>query len=330
MAEQDPKPEGIERLLGKWTPKGLLRFARGGTGQAATLGQRQVYILPTRYGVLFAGMLLAMLAGSLNYGSNLGFLYTFLLAGIGLSTILETWRNLLGLQVHGGRAEPVFAGQEAWFSIELENARRSQRPGIELGRQGQTPELVDLPPLGRVQVRLRVSTQRRGVLALGRLTLATRYPLGLLRAWGYVEIPLDCLVYPRPIAGGTLPPAPGEGLDEQGDLGRGSDDFAGLRPYNPGDPPKHVYWKAAARGGELLTKQFGGNRGETLWLDWTEIPFGDDETRLSVLCRWVLLASEAGLSYGLRLPGAEITPDNSEQQRDRCLATLARFGQAQR
>jgi uncharacterized protein (DUF58 family) len=329
MAQQDPKPEGIERLLGKWTPKGLLRFARGGGGQAATLGQRQVYILPTRYGVLFAGMLLAMLVGSLNYGSNLGFLYTFLLAGIGLSTILETWRNLLGLQVHGGRAEPVFAGQEAWFSIELGNARRSQRPGIELGRQGQAPELVDLPPLGRVHVRLRVSTERRGVLALGRLTLATRYPLGLLRAWGYVEIPLECLVYPRPAAGAALPPAPGEGLEEQGDLGRGSDDFAGLRPYNPGDPPKQVYWKAAARGGELLTKQFGGNRAETLWLDWSEIPVGDSETRLSMLCRWVLLASEAGLSYGLRLPGTEIAPGNSEQQRDRCLAALARFGGTQ-
>ena len=49
---------------------------------------------------------------------------------------------------------------------------------IELGRQGQVPELTDLPPLGRIQVRLRVPTERRGVLALGRLTLATRYPSG--------------------------------------------------------------------------------------------------------------------------------------------------------
>ena len=326
MAVQNPKPEGIQRLLGRWTPKGLLRFARGGAGKAATLGQRQVYILPTRYGLLFAGMLVAMLVGSLNYGSNLGFLYTFLLAGIGLSTMLETWRNLLGLQVHGGRAEPVFAGQDAWFCIELGNPRRSHRPGIELGRQGQAPEFTDLPPLGRVQVRLRVATERRGVLELGRLTLATRYPLGLLRAWGYVEIPLECLVYPRPAVDGTLPPAPGGGLDEQGDLGRGGDDFAGLRQYSPGASPKHIYWKAAARGGELLTKQFGGNRSETLWLDWALVPGRDDEIRLSRLCRWVLLASEAGISYGLRLPGVEIAPENSEQQRARCLGALARFG----
>ena len=119
MAQQDPKPEGIERLLGKWTPKGLLRCARGGTGQAAILGQRQIYILPTRYGVLFAGMLLAMLVGSLNYGSNLGFLYTFLLAGIGLSTILETWRNLLGLQVHGGNGWPQ-GSQCRWKNIRIQ------------------------------------------------------------------------------------------------------------------------------------------------------------------------------------------------------------------
>lgn len=323
---QDPQADGIQRLLGRWTPKGLLRVASGQAGQAAILSQRLVFILPTRYGLLFAAMLLVMLVGSLNYGSNLGFLYSFLLAGIGLTTVLETWRNLLGLQVVGGKAEPVFAGQDAWFTIELGNPRRGPRPGIEVGRRGEAPQLVDVPPEGRLQVRLPVPAKRRGMLPLGQLTLATRYPLGLLRAWGYVDFPLECTVYPRPAPVAVLPPAPGGGFDEQGDRGRGTADFLGLRQYRQGDPPKHVYWKALARGGEqLLTKQFGGDRGDSLWLDWDQA-MGDDESRLSLLCRWVLQASEAGLRFGLRLPGQEIPPDASDQHRARCLGALARFG----
>ena len=56
------------------------------TGGAATadvvLVQRRVFILPTRQGLVFGGTLALMLAASVNYNLNLGYVLTFLLAGM--------------------------------------------------------------------------------------------------------------------------------------------------------------------------------------------------------------------------------------------------------
>ena len=76
---------------------------------------RRLYILPTRYGLLYACMLLAMIAGAINYTLSLGFALAFLLAGMGLVAMLQAWRNLAGLDFAFSRASPVFAGQDAVF-----------------------------------------------------------------------------------------------------------------------------------------------------------------------------------------------------------------------
>jgi uncharacterized protein (DUF58 family) len=49
------------------------------------------------------------------------------------------------------------------------------------------------------------------------------------------------------------------------------------------------------------------------------------EARLSRLTRWVLLAEERGLHYGLRLPGNSIPLGEGFQHRERCLRELALY-----
>jgi len=110
----------------------LRRLARSNRSGRAVVTPRRIYILPTGYGILFAILLLLMLLGSINYANNLGFLLTFLLVGLGLVTMLHTWRNLVGLALNSGRATPVFAGEDAYFEIQLINQRRWSRPGIQL------------------------------------------------------------------------------------------------------------------------------------------------------------------------------------------------------
>ena len=60
-------------------------------------------------------MLMAMLLGANNYGSNPGFLFTFLLAGLAMAALLQTWKNLLGLRIKPLQPDPVFLGQPAGF-----------------------------------------------------------------------------------------------------------------------------------------------------------------------------------------------------------------------
>jgi uncharacterized protein (DUF58 family) len=284
--------------------------------------------LPTRTGLLFAGVLLAMLAGSINYSLNLGFALTFLLAGLGLVSILHTHRNLSGLILSPGRVDPVFAGQQARFSVSLESHSRYERLAIGLRRKDGPAVFCDVPADGAAAMVLGVPAARRGRLKAGPFSLFTLFPLGLFRAWANIELDMSCLVYPRPEAGEiTLPPlqpiageGPGQGI--------GREDFSTLRPYRPGDSPRHIAWKALARGHGVLTKQFSGMARGELSLDWESLAGMETEPRLSRLCRWVLDAHAAGMRFGLRLPGKSIAPGQDEGHLRQCLEALALFAAA--
>jgi uncharacterized protein (DUF58 family) len=120
-------------------------------------------------------------------------------------------------------------------------------------------------------------------------------------------------------------PEPAARSDQQpgAERGRGGEDFRGLRGYQPGDPLRHLSWRALARGQELQTKEFGGSGLSEVWLDWDDTCGLHVETRLSRLCRWVLDADAAGQVFGLRLPGMVIEPAAGASHRRRCLEALA-------
>ena len=298
---------------------------RGPEGGVIVLVQRRVFILPTRQGLTLAAFLALMLTGSINYNLSLGFVLTFLLGALWINAMIYTFRNLANLRVSGGRTRPVFAGDTARFTVNLENTGETWRYAIGLTGD-KAAEFVDVPARATTTAHVGIPAPRRGILRPGRLTLLTRYPLGLYYAWSYLELDMRCVVYPRPAAPGLqlpkAPPSAGEGSEH----GQGQEDFAGLRQYHHGDSPRHIAWKVAARDQGLLTKQFGGRADTELWIDWEQLPpRAGVEDRLSQLARWVLDAHAAGLSFGLRLPGVTVPIAGGEIQREKCLEALALF-----
>ena len=291
------------------------------------LVHRRVYIVPTRLGWFFGGTLLVLLIGSINYALSLGFALTFLLGGLGLVGMVHTARNLARIAVSAGRAEPVFAGESAQFRLFLDGRAAFDRPAI-LARHLQSGAqlVVDIPARGMAEVLLGVPAEKRGRLALGRVMLETRFPLGLFRAWSYVEPDARCIVYPRPERS-ALPPFTGDAAAGTHHTPvPGSDDFAGLRNYQPSDSPRHIAWKAVARSDEMLTKHFAGESAAELWLDARLLPSHLSlEQMLSRLAGWVLAAERSGAHYGLRLPGVEIAPSRGDVHRAACLQALALY-----
>ena len=292
------------------------------------LNQRRVYVLPTRAGIGYAISLVLMLVGSMNYSLSLGYVLTFLLGGLGVSAILNTFRNLAFLHITPGRSAPVFADEVAHFGLVLYNARKAERPALRM-RVGDG-ELIDLelPAADRIEALLPLKTTRRGWMSLPRVMIETRYPLGLIRAWAYAQPMQSCLIYPRPAL--NAPPLPTGSGQQQGSTkqGRGNDDFAGLRDHQASDSPRHVAWKSVARqhNDELLTKLFSGENAQSLWLDWDQLPPQlDIESRLSIMARWVCDASDARLAWGLRLPNDTLAPDTGEAHRHVCLQALALY-----
>lgn len=291
------------------------------------LGYRQIYILPTRFGVLYAAFCTVMLVIALHYNNSMVFAFDFLLVGLGTNAMWLTHRNLLNLRVGVESAEPAFAGEEAVFRLRLENPGALPRRALELQRGADPLTRFSLPPHEARTVPLRVRATRRGRLRPGRFVLRSEYPLALFRAWSWIELDMEALVWPAPWPETSARPLGAEGTEsERGTDPRGDEDFAGIRPYRRGDAVHHLAWKAMARLDQPHTKEFSTPAGPGVWIDWNDLPPCPTEERLSRLCAEVLEAAASGLRFGLRLPGRVVEPDSGRGQRDRCLEALALYG----
>ncbi len=305
----------------------------GGASAGHLLRFRRIYILPTRQGMGFAATLSVMLLGAINYGNTLGYVLTFMLIGASLVSMLHAVRNLAGLRLRRGESAPVFADDTARFGLAVDNRGQRQRFGLlaRLGtgqRRGREDDPVlhfglDADSVKRIE--LPAVASRRGWYSPGRVTVATRFPFGLSRAWSRSDIGLRCLVYPRPTGEQALPVHQPEESGEQGARGKGEDEFSGLRDYQHGDSARRVHWKAVARGQGVPVKVFSGATSGVTVLRWQDVTSSDPETRLSQLSRWVLDADARNLRYGLCLPGVDIAADSGDRHRHRCLEALALY-----
>ncbi|HKZ72926.1 MAG TPA: DUF58 domain-containing protein, partial [Steroidobacteraceae bacterium] len=142
----------------------------------------------------------------------------------------------------------------------------------------------------------------------------------------WVHAPIETVVYPR--ARGSRPPpaSPQRREGQRANTGTGDDEWLGLRPFRDGDSPRRVAWKAVARGGALVVKDYGAASDDLRLFDFAALAALDIETRLEQLARWVVDAEARGDRYGLRLPYRMLEPGRGPEHRHRCLRELALYG----
>ncbi len=291
------------------------------------LDRKQLSIRPTRHGMLFLVILGAMMAGSVNYNNNAGFILVFLLGGMALISLYHSRNNLTGLGIVFVSAAPVFAGETARFILEVQS-NGQERVGLTLSLPGQTdPLTASIGQEKSTRVPLPLKTVTRGVVSPGRLTLSSVYPFGLFRFQARIPVPMTCLVYPAPAEGPDVERL-GDGRQDGSASGRdaGPDDFQGLTVYQPGQDVGRIYWKALSRGQGVFVKQFTAGAGGELLLDFDALPPTDTEHRLSRLCRMVVSAERQNITYGLKLPDRLVPPARGPGHRHHCLKVLALFG----
>jgi uncharacterized protein (DUF58 family) len=275
--------------------------------------------------MVYALMSFTMLLGSMNYNNNLSFVLTFLLTSLGFVSMHQCQRNLVGLELSFAGVEPVFAGQAAEFQIAITNHSKSRRPHLQLYVAGVVSDIDDLAAGESRVFNLEIPTQQRGRIRLDRFGVRTLFPFELFRAWAWLHMDLHGLVYPKPAALVPEPPPTQAAQGHRQHDARGEEDFAGLRKYNVGDSPRKVAWKAYARTGDLLAKQFSGADTSSQWFDFDMLAGSDTEERLSILTRWIIDADRTQRDYGLRLPGAEFNPAHGAAHRHQCLEALSLF-----
>jgi uncharacterized protein (DUF58 family) len=298
-----------------------------------TLTQRNIYILPTRAGWMFALTLLVLLLASINYQLNLGYALTFLLAGSGVVSMHITHNTLRGLCVHLRSTSAVFAGSAAVLDIALSstNSQFRHRYGIGL-RMAQTASSTgvwcDVPAGTHTVVRLGFMAAKRGQYRVPPVRLETRFPMGLFRAWSMWQPSAHAMVYPAlETAAPALPQARALSCPLGALRSLDGGEIDGVRSYRRGDSLRHVAWKKSARqmqsGGDLVSRNSSTAVQYELWLDWQDCQALSVEDQLSRLCSWTVQAHQHSMAYGLRLPGMTLNTDSGDAQRQKCLQALA-------
>ena len=289
------------------------------------LDRRRVYVLPTRFGLFFAALLLAMLLGALNYNNNPALLLALLLASAGLASLIAAHLQLSGLGVESLSAEPVAAGQTMRLQVALSTNDRRPRRGLQL-RLDEAESPVS-PFIGQAVASLSIATSRRGWLPLGRIRISTTQPLGLALAWAWVWPDAPLLVYPAPEMQG--PPLPSGGDHRVARAESVGDEMHHLRDYRSGDPIRSIAWKPSARRDTLLVREYEPLRGDLVELDWRSLSGLDHERKIARLARWVELAERAQRPYRLRVPGQPpLGPAMGPAHRHMCLRALALLPEA--
>lgn len=303
---------------------------------------RRVFIVPTRFGFVYAGFLVLILLGAINYNNSLGHILCFLLASMGWVAMHHSYRNLSKIELMTAYANPVFAGQSIHFNMIIENRCRHRSYQIELSsKQVNSPSwnpfkrlggfnhsymIATLPADETSTIHYHIPSPHRGYQALGQVRIASQFPLGLFNTWSYFSTDVHALVYPSAQGSLALPDSVDSGDQISSQIHKGNDDFSGLNNYRAGDPLRAIAWKALARDDVLRIKQFTGYQGGQLMLTWADTAqLIDQEARLSQLCLWVLQAEEQGIHYGLSLPNTVINFAYGDTHRHRCLTALALF-----
>jgi uncharacterized protein (DUF58 family) len=240
--------------------------------------------------------------------------------------MFSTWRNLAGLRLRAGDCQPVFAGEKAVFAVQLENPDAQPRYSVAMLHQGQEFEVVDVPGAALSLAHFQVEATRRGRLDAGRFRINTEFPAGLFVAWTWLDLSMSCLVYPRPALRAEMPVSTSSEAGGPQMQATGTEDYAGLRKYQPGDSWRRVAWKVAARTDVLMTREYSGGQPQQQWIDWQALAMAGTEARLSAMTRLVIDAEQAGQIYGLRLPGTDIEPAHGHTHYARCLKALALYG----
>lgn len=300
--------------------------ARNPRGRRILLDQRRLFIFPSRIGLLYAMLLLLILLVGINYQNNLAYAVAFLLASLFVVAVLHTYANLAGVCLEAVSASPVYPGQRSRFDLRLGQRAGRSRYALSLGWPGGDIQEVNLGPEASRLLHFSLAVGQRGWFHPGRLRVESRYPLGLLRCWTWLDLDLNAVVYPAPRNAGEQPPGAADDGSGGSALPRpGNEDFQGFRDYRPGDSLRHVHWKGLARGQRLQSKQYHAWASRERWLDWEAFPGLPLEQRLSHLCHLALQWHQRQQPFGLRLPDATVSPDRGPAHLERVLTALALY-----
>ncbi|MBO0693398.1 MAG: DUF58 domain-containing protein, partial [Acidimicrobiaceae bacterium] len=151
-----------------------------------------------------------------------------------------------------------------WLHVEdlMPMALTIQGGTVVSTRSERTRELqhvLPMLPFQRIRRHLVVVCDRRGVHRFGPAYLRSGDPIGYRQRQGSVPLTEEILVYPKVFrleSPGIASRVPLGDLRARRRMLGDPSRVAGVRDYRPGDPLRHIDWRATARTTSLLVREF--------------------------------------------------------------------------
>jgi uncharacterized protein (DUF58 family) len=215
-------------------------------------------------GMVFIGLLLSIGLAAVNSGANLLYMVFSMMAGLMIFSGLASWRSLMGMRVERQTPRHITAGEKAVVALRVQNVKRLlysyslriadlRDDGKPLG----TCYVMRLKPRESVRLVYRALFERRGRHCLEGMRISTRFPFGFVEKSYWLKRPAEILVYPPmfPVKEFLEDQKIDLGPEETRRKGQGTNLYA-LRPYVQGDSARLIHWKATAKVGELIVREF--------------------------------------------------------------------------
>jgi uncharacterized protein (DUF58 family) len=256
----------------------------------------------TREGFLFLLCVFVLSLAAINSGNNLLFIIlASLLSAIVVSGIISR-NSLRQVSLSLQLPENVFVGDIVSIKVTMKNLKRifpsfsirvedsnlnrersllsrigkrifrSRHKEDETGAENRAMfrQAAYFPILRAGEIRSELTTQsfpRRGLYSLQGFTVSTRFPFGLFRRGEYIGAKGEILVYPLTQEVSSffhlLPFLPGH--LEGHHVGLGENLFS-IRKYQEGENARIIDWKASAKTGELMAREFAREEESKLCL----------------------------------------------------------------
>ncbi|MDP9382929.1 MAG: DUF58 domain-containing protein [Chloroflexota bacterium] len=215
----------------------------------------------------FAPFLLVVIGAAVLLRVDFFFTVVYFLVGIYILVRVWTRRTAERLRIRREFVDRAFTGDQVEVRYSVRNLGWLPVPWLEVHESVPLPlqsapfgtYAVSLGPRETWRASYTLSCRRRGYYSLGPLSITTGDLLGIERRTLLRVSPERMLVYPRIVSLhelGIPARSPLVVLPARSPLFEDPSRLMGVRDYRRGDSPRRIHWRATARTGQLVVKQY--------------------------------------------------------------------------